>query len=138
MRFFASSIFVVALVVALGAHGSPQGKKLYSPVRGSTQQEAQTLNCYDYPNYGGDSLQAIDYIPDLAQYGFDNLISGCEFNGVWMLYDNYDYNAANFQVSTLTKRINFPFVTGYPRRSFVVRISGGQLLRLGRAVLHRL
>lgn len=94
MRFF------VATLLFAGALASPQGKKLYSPVKSAkdTKQQAQTLYCYDLPNYGGDSLQAIDYIPDLGQYGFDNMISGCEFNGIWMLYDNYDYNAYDFQV----------------------------------------
>ena len=43
------------------------------------RQEAQQLNCYDYTGQGGNSLVAVDYIPDLGQYGFDNIASSCCF-----------------------------------------------------------
>ena len=53
---------------------------------------AQSLDCYDYVSYGGDRVSAIDYIPALAGYNFDNRISSCCFTGVWILYTNEDYN----------------------------------------------
>lgn len=62
------------------------------------QQSAQTLDCYDLQGQGGDSIQAIDYIPDLAAYGFDNMISSCCFQGIWMLYDNTNFNEDDFFV----------------------------------------
>jgi hypothetical protein len=52
----------------------------------------QTLDCYDYVNFGGDRVSAIDYIPALAGYNFDNRVSSCCFTGVWLLYANEDYN----------------------------------------------
>ena len=62
------------------------------------QQPAQTLTCYDLEDQGGDALQAIDYIADLANYDFDNMISSCCFQGIWMLYDKSNYNAEDFFV----------------------------------------
>jgi len=53
---------------------------------------AQSLDCYDYVNFGGDRVSAIDYIPALAGYNFDNRVSSCCFTGVWLLYANEDYN----------------------------------------------
>jgi hypothetical protein len=37
--------------------------------------------------------------PDLNQYNFDNQINYCCYNGIWILYEDYDYNAHNYKVS---------------------------------------
>merc|ERR1712211_117758 len=44
----------------------------------------QFLDCYDYQNQGGNKLRAIDYIPALSGYSFDNRISSCCITGVWL------------------------------------------------------
>jgi hypothetical protein len=36
--------------------------------------------------------------PDLNQYNFDNQINYCCYNGIWILYEDYDYNAHNYKV----------------------------------------
>ena len=46
----------------------------------------QVADCFDYANQGGDRLRAIDYIPDLAGYNFNNRIDSCCFTGIWILY----------------------------------------------------
>ena len=38
----------------------------------STKATSQTLVCYDYNGGGGNSVRAIDYIPALRSYNFDN------------------------------------------------------------------
>merc|ERR1711973_464621 len=55
----------------------------------------QFMDCYDYANQGGDRLRAIDYMPDLSGYNFDNKISYCCITGVWILYADRDYNTNN-------------------------------------------
>jgi hypothetical protein len=45
----------------------------------------------------------ISYTPDLRQYNFDNLAVSCCFNGIWVLYDDYNYNVNNFQVLSSIK-----------------------------------
>merc|ERR1712012_1476020 len=53
---------------------------------------AQVLVCYDYKSGGGDSVRAIDYIPALRNYNFDNRVSSCCFTGTWILYAEENYN----------------------------------------------
>merc|ERR1711988_41061 len=56
---------------------------------------SQTLTCYDYSGGGGDSVRAIDYIPALRTYNFDNRIGSCCFTGTWILYGEENYNSYN-------------------------------------------
>merc|ERR1712018_593585 len=56
---------------------------------------SQTLTCYDYSGGGGDSVRAIDYIPALRNYIFDNRIGSCCFTGTWVLYSEENYNSYN-------------------------------------------
>merc|ERR1712241_716081 len=56
---------------------------------------SQTLTCYDYSGGGGDSVRAIDYIPALRNYNFDNRIGSCCFTGTWILYGEENYNSYN-------------------------------------------
>ena len=55
----------------------------------------QYLDCFDYTNQGGERLRAIDYIPALYNYNFDNRISSCCFTGIWLVYADEDYNERN-------------------------------------------
>ena len=65
------------------------GQKLSSTqARGS----AQSADCYDYNNGGGDRMRATDYIPALRTYNFDNKIGSCCLTGIWILYGEEDYN----------------------------------------------
>ena len=43
-------------------------------------------------------IRLIDYVPNLGQYNFNNRASSCCFNGIWILYDEYNYNINNLQV----------------------------------------
>ena len=56
---------------------------------------SQTLTCYDYMGGGGDSVRAIDYIPALRSYNFDNRIGSCCFTGTWFLFAEENYNGYN-------------------------------------------
>jgi len=62
---------------------------------GLRRATTQTLTCYDGRSGVGDSVRAIDYIPNLQGYGMDNRIESCCFTGIWMLYADADYNAYN-------------------------------------------
>merc|ERR1712142_830863 len=44
---------------------------------------------------GGDRIRAIDYIPALRNYNFDNRIGSCCFTGTWLLYGEENYNSYN-------------------------------------------
>ena len=59
----------------------------------------QFMDCYDYSNQGGDRLRAIDYIPYLGDYNFDNRISACCVTGIWLLYADQQYNSNNAAAS---------------------------------------
>jgi len=57
-----------------------------------SKASSQVLTCYDFSSGGGDSVRAIDYIPNLGSYNFDNRISSCCFTGTWILYAEQNYN----------------------------------------------
>jgi hypothetical protein len=88
---------------------------------------AQSLDCYDYVSYGGDRVSAIDYIPALAGYSFDNRISSCCFTGVWILYANEEYNemspgAANWWAYGNNYCTNVP--TAFDNQASSLRFTG--------------
>merc|ERR1712055_821201 len=53
------------------------------------------MDCYDYNAAQGSRLRAIDYIPMLYDYNFDNIISYCCVTGIWLLYQDQNYNTGN-------------------------------------------
>jgi len=55
----------------------------------------QFLDCYDYANQGGNRLRAIEYIPQLSQYNFNNIITSCCITGIWIMYADDNYNNQN-------------------------------------------
>ena len=67
----------------------------HNQTRGSSRASSQTLTCYDYQGGSGDSVRAIDYIPALRNYNFDNRIGSCCFTGTWFLYAEESYNGYN-------------------------------------------
>jgi len=48
----------------------------------------------DYSQFGqaGQYYDFTDYVPNLAQYGFDNMIRSLCQTGMWMYYEQVDYN----------------------------------------------
>jgi len=87
----------------------------------------QFLDCYDYQNQGGNKLRAIDYIPALSGYRFDNRISSCCITGVWLLYADQNYNsgntgAANWWVYGDNYCVNVP--SGFDNKASSLRYTG--------------
>ena len=57
-------------------------------------------------DYTGSSVKAIDYIPNLRGYNFNNRISSCcVTSGVWILYSG-QVNGLNFRLSKSSEQIN--------------------------------
>jgi len=94
-----SSILLVSLFgLCVGKSLTSMGKSQVSPrttvgnFTTRTKATTQVLTCYDFSSGGGDSVRAIDYIPNLGSYNFDNRISSCCFTGTWILYAEQNYN----------------------------------------------
>ena len=64
-----------------------------------TRARAQNVDCYDYTNSEGGRLHATDYMSRLRDYNFDNKIESCCFTGIWILYDNENYNSGNINAA---------------------------------------
>lgn len=61
----------------------------------------QCLYCYDQPNCEGIRITiGTTPVPDLGAYPyyFDNRIVSCNYNGIYILYDERNYNQDNLQV----------------------------------------
>jgi hypothetical protein len=43
-------------------------------------------------------FSVFNYVFDWGSIGFDNRASSCVFNGIWILYDGYDFNVNNLKV----------------------------------------
>jgi len=74
----------------------------HTPAKGGLQAKAaksgagtQYMDCYDYQPNTGNQLRVIDYIPQLRAYNFDNIISYCCLTGIWLLYQDENFNAGN-------------------------------------------
>jgi len=66
---------------------------------GLTQTLAQSQRAvlYEGRNSGGEYLIVPQsYVPNLAQYNFDNRVNSVCVTGTWVLYVNNDYNINNF------------------------------------------
>ena len=62
----------------------------------------QRLECYDQQNGAGNRVTVgTNPVPDLGQspYYFDNRIQSCNYNGIYILYDERNYNQYNLNVS---------------------------------------
>ena len=84
--------------IANSAHLSPT-----SLVAQKTQEERgtkQTVWCFEQFDGYGQSLKIQNPIRDLADYGWHNKISSCQFTGFWLLYENRDYNEYSPNVPT--------------------------------------
>jgi hypothetical protein len=57
-----------------------------------TWPQIQYAICYDEQDCKGDSYWIIDEIKNLSRHGWDNKFSSCEFKGIWILYEDYNFN----------------------------------------------
>ena len=92
MKSFTSLLSIFSLVSAKSLTAGDHGVRVGASGNFSTKASSQTLVCYDYNGGGGNSVRAIDYIPALRSYNFDNKISSCCFTGTWFLYAEETYN----------------------------------------------
>jgi len=58
----------------------------------SVQAGPSWTRCYIDPNQGGNYQEFYSYVPDLSKYGLDNYISSTCSTGIWLYYENMDYN----------------------------------------------
>ena len=92
MKSFTTLLSIFSLVSAKSLTAGDHGVRVGASGNFSSKASSQTLVCYDYNGGGGDSVRAIDYIPALRSYNFDNRISSCCFTGTWILYAEQNYN----------------------------------------------
>ena len=67
--------------------------------RSAAPKVNQFMDGYNYSNQGGDSVRAIDYIPNLADYNMDNRITSVCVTGIWLMYADSNYNVNNLKAS---------------------------------------
>merc|ERR1719397_1433759 len=91
------SALVCFALVGLSAASSlsKNSRPLAHPGARMTPRASQALNCFDGANSGGNRVSATDYIDDLRNYNMDNRISSCCFQGIWILYQDSNYNGNN-------------------------------------------
>jgi len=61
----------------------------------SITSQRQTIQCYNGVDQTGDSVRAKDYIYSISLHNMDNSIRSCCLTGVWILYEDNDYNSYN-------------------------------------------
>ena len=83
--------FGVALLTGLVATGFASTDQLNVP------KADQTATCYTETNSNG-FYEVYDYPESFIVGDFDNSFSSCCFLGVWMLYDDYEFNSFDFNV----------------------------------------
>merc|ERR1712055_1033400 len=87
-----SFIIVVTNSAKLGFHSS---RSLVHSNKTRNLAVNQFADCYDYTNQGGDRVHATDYVPALRQYNMDNKIESCCFTGIFILYEDENYDTIN-------------------------------------------
>ena len=104
-------VLLCFLSAAAALHVMPSNRPLYKESPSSVAKSAlglglnsdQRMDCYDSANGYGSSVHiGTSPVPDLNQspYYFDNRIESCNFNGIYILYDGYNYNQGNLNVSS--------------------------------------
>ena len=93
-----STFLSLALALRISTKDDTERRLTRRPVRDQEPEgRKQFLDCYD--RYGS-QFHAVDYVPSLRVYNWDNKISSCCFTGIWMLYDAEDYNEYNTGTAT--------------------------------------
>ena len=104
-----AAIFLSLLYSALALQVPLNGKPVYDVaedtkvISGADQQ----LTCYDGTNCIGNHQCTIGKtpVPDLAVANMDNRIQSCLYNGIYILYDEKNYNQNNLNVGTVNLKI---------------------------------
>ena len=85
-------LFKIALLQVI-VNGLAQGLENHKEVLGTTHSEQQLLICSDRPiGQLGNTVRLHGHVPDLRRYNFDKRAVSCIFNGIFILYENYNYN----------------------------------------------
>ncbi|QQP54255.1 Gamma-crystallin A [Caligus rogercresseyi] len=79
------TLFAFALCFALGS-GIPRGSKDISA----------SCRAYTSPNYSGYNREFRDYIEALSTYNLDNSIQSAVVSGIWLFYEDTQYNSRDF------------------------------------------
>ena len=101
------AIFLGLLSAASALYIIPSNRPRYNETvvgrsGASSLDQDQHLDCYDQENgYGSRVSIGTTPVPDLNQspYYFDNRIRSCNYNGIYILYDEYNYNQNNLNVN---------------------------------------
>ena len=92
------TIFFISLLVAVA-------KNLMIPDSG-LKTSSHKLSCYDTDDDGEIDIKATDYMPEV---GMDKNISSCKVSGMWILYDEDDYNgSASFWMYGYNNLVTIP------------------------------
>ncbi|KAK8384923.1 hypothetical protein O3P69_014470 [Scylla paramamosain] len=86
--------FIIISVFVLGARASPS-----------------LTTCYEDPNLNGYYVTFDNYAPDLYSYNFDDTIASVHQTGMWIYYENYQYNLSPgkaYFVHGIGVTVNFP------------------------------
>jgi len=63
------------------------------------ESDHQKIICTNQDDFNGEKLFTLNAnAPNLGQLGFDNWIRMCCVKGIWIFYEDYNYNAFNLQV----------------------------------------
>jgi len=65
-----------------------------------SESSKQHIECYENTDLSGDVLKAIDYVPSLSGYSFNDRVQSCCVTGIWILYADENYNAKNSEGSS--------------------------------------
>lgn len=100
--------FLCLVLVAKAALGKPSSQAKSS----KTKVTALFTRVYSQPNYSGNYLDVYDYVPDLFNTGIDDDIDSVYQSGMWMYYENNNYNEGAgrvYFVHGIEISVNFPF-----------------------------
>ena len=94
--------FVILSALIAATHSRVPYDTTTVKVRNSSIATAgsQVMDGYDYANQGGDRVRAIDYIPYLQEYNFDNRMSSVVVTGIWLMYADSKYNNDNIDAAS--------------------------------------
>ncbi|XP_071548122.1 uncharacterized protein [Panulirus ornatus] len=107
-------ILPVMLLLATGASASaiePRGIPVYS-------------KCYDSANAHGSYNTFTTYVPDLRAFTYNNVISSVVNDGVWIYYDDFNYEGTLLLVAGIDGTTNFGSI--YGNKASSLRFAGSQ------------
>ena len=84
-----STVCLAFLSLLAFARSKPENK---------TIKENLFATCYSDYDFSENAFTILDNIGNLAAYGVDNTFSTCCFGGVWLFYDEFNYNQNNPEV----------------------------------------